>query len=232
MTSILTATNVAIDGRLLPTSLSFERGEMVALVGPNGGGKTSLLRSLAQVDDCEGNVIVDGEDLCTSPPNRRARLVGFMPASREMVWPLSVRDLLKLGNVDHGNRMSAIIDQLELQPIADRRVDHLSTGERTRALIGRILAASPTAMLLDEPFSNLDPYWVKRLCEIVRGELSETNSCALISIHDLALAGRFDRLIVLEKGSVVFNGNPRKFMVSNDFQKVFRVDASDVLRNR
>ncbi|MEO8619223.1 MAG: ABC transporter ATP-binding protein, partial [Sphingomicrobium sp.] len=147
MTSLLSAANIAIEGRLLPTNLEFAPGEMVALVGPNGGGKTSLLRSLAQVDDCEGVVIVSSEELGLASPGRRARLVGFLPASRELVWPLSVRDIITLGGAPDEAKIPQILELLELQPLADRRVDHLSTGERTRALIGRILAASPKVML-------------------------------------------------------------------------------------
>ncbi len=201
---------------------------MVALVGPNGGGKTSLLRSLAQVDDCEGAVIVSSEELGLASPGRRARLVGFLPASRELVWPLSVRDIITLGGAPDEAKIPQILELLELQPLADRRVDHLSTGERTRALIGRIFATSPKVMLLDEPFSNLDPYWVKRLCQIIRTELQQVDRCSVVSIHDLALAREFDRLIALYNGSVAFDGSPDKFLNSSDFEKVFRIKRSEV----
>ncbi|MEO8618556.1 MAG: ABC transporter ATP-binding protein, partial [Sphingomicrobium sp.] len=89
-------------------------------------------------------------------------------------------------------------------------------------------ATSPKVMLLDEPFSNLDPYWVKRLCQIIRAELQQVDRCSVVSIHDLALAREFDRLIALYDGSIAFDGSPDKFLNSSDFEKVFRIKRSEV----
>ena len=73
--------------------------------------------------------------------------------------------------------------------LAERRVDRLSTGERGRALVGRLLAAEPKLLLLDEPLSNLDPYWVRQLTVTIRQSIEEQRSAALVSLHDLDSAG-------------------------------------------
>ena len=93
MTPLLKARGVAIDGRLGPTDLDVPAGSMVALIGPNGSGKTSLLRALAGVEMSGGSVAIDGEELMSAPPARRSQLLTFLPASRDLVWPIRARDV-------------------------------------------------------------------------------------------------------------------------------------------
>ena len=91
--------------------------------------------------------------------------------------------------------------------LLDRRVDTLSTGERSRVLIARALAPRPRLLLLDEPTANLDPLWQIRLMELVRAELSGADRAALVAIHDLDAAARYaDRIIVMDKGRIAAEG--------------------------
>ncbi len=92
MTSLLKASIAAIPGRLLPTDISIASGEMVALIGPNGGGKTTLLRALAGIEPNAGTVSLSGEPVTSLPIARRARALTFMPASRDLAWPIAARD--------------------------------------------------------------------------------------------------------------------------------------------
>jgi len=98
MTSLLEAQGVAIEGRLHPTDLDVEAGSLVALIGANGSGKTSLLRALAAVEMSGGRVAIDGEDLASVPPARRPHLLTFLPASRDVIWPICAHDLIVLGS--------------------------------------------------------------------------------------------------------------------------------------
>ncbi|MDQ3144159.1 MAG: ABC transporter ATP-binding protein, partial [Pseudomonadota bacterium] len=168
MTS-LCATAVALEARLSPTDLTVEAGQMVALVGPNGGGKTSLLRALARVEQAGGEVAIDGQDVDKLGEARRRRLLAFLPASREVGWPIAARDVIALGlGASDASRIDELVDLFELTELAGRTVDRLSTGERARVLLARALAARPRLLLLDEPLSNLEPYWVLRLIDILR----------------------------------------------------------------
>ena len=201
MTSLL-ASRIALPGRLALTDLEVADGEFVALVGPNGGGKTSLLRSLARVEDAEGRVQVDGQEVDQMSEAQRRRLLAFVPASRDIGWPIAARDVVALGL---GTRDEARIDDLvelfELERLIRRPENSLSTGERARVLIARALAAKPRLLLLDEPLSNLEPYWVLRLLEILRG-VADDGAMVLVALHDLLQLPAFDRALLIDGGAV------------------------------
>lgn len=198
---MLAASGLSFPGRLHDASISIAAGELVCLVGPNGSGKTSLLHALAGIGDVPGEVALDGIDPRRLGSARRPSYLTYLPATRDVSWPLLGRDLIALGG---GN---ADFPALELDPILDRRVDGLSTGERSRILIARALAPQPKLLLLDEPTANLDPLWQIRLMELVRGELKGSERAALVAIHDLDAAERYaDRVIVMNEGRIVAEG--------------------------
>jgi iron complex transport system ATP-binding protein len=225
MTSLI-AEQVALDGRLLPTDLDVRSGELVALIGPNGGGKTSLLRSLARVERATGQVRIDGENVDEAGPARRRRLLSFLPASRDVTWPIAVRDVIGLG-LDRPNddRIEELIEELELAPLADRPIDRLSTGERARVLTARALAARPRVLLLDEPLSNLDPYWVLRFLDLLRAAASG-GQAVLVALHDLSLLARFDRALLIAEGKVQMDEAPARLVSDERFEEIFRIRAA------
>ena len=222
MTALLEASGLALDGRLRPSSMRIEAPALVCLIGPNGSGKTSLLHALARIGRPSGDVRIDGirpEDLA---PAQRRRLLTYLPASRDVAWPLAARDLVRLGASD-GEAEEAMA-ALDLMPWAGRRVDRLSTGERSRVLIARALAPKPRLLLLDEPVANLDPLWqlrlMERLVEAVRG-----GQGAVVAMHDLDLAGRFaDRLVLMDGGAIVADGEPAAMLGSARLQQVFGIE--------
>lgn len=228
MTSLLQARQVAIEGRLSPTDLAVDAGQMVAVIGPNGGGKTSLLRALARVEEAKGSVAIEGQDVDRAVEAERRRLLAFLPASREASWPVSVADFVALGldRRDDG-RVAELIDELQLGALAPRPIDRVSTGERVRAMIGRAIAGKARLLLLDEPLSNLDPYWVLRMMAIVRAEVAANDSTALVSVHDLDMARRFDRVLLVSGGTLVADGAPDAVLDSAAFTAAFRVTRSE-----
>jgi len=225
MTSLL-ARQVALDGRLSPTDLDVSAGELIALVGPNGGGKTSLLRALARVDRATGQVSVDGEDVDSAPQARRRRLLSFLPASRDVAWPIASRDVIALGLERRDDaRIAELIGQFELESLANRPVDRLSTGERARVLTARALASQPHVLLLDEPLSNLDPYWVLRFLDLFRNAAGGGQT-VLVALHDLSLLPCFDRALLIADGKVQMDEAPAKLMLDSRFEEIFRIRAA------
>ncbi len=197
---MLRASGLSLPGRLADATLEVAAGELVCLVGPNGSGKTSLLHALAGIGGTGGSVSLDGVDPRTLGPAERPRAFTYLPASRDLPWPLLARDLIALGG-------GGSVDGLELDEVLDRRVDTLSTGERGRVLIARALAPRPKLLLLDEPTANLDPLWQIRLMDLLRAELAGRDRCALVAIHDLDAAQRYaDRILVMNKGRIAGAG--------------------------
>ena len=226
MTPLAVIEGAAIPGRLAPTTLKVENGNLVALVGPNGGGKTSLLRAIAGVEEAQGIVRVEGERVDEAAPNRRARLVGLLPASRELVWPVAVRDLVAMGAMAL-DALPSVLADFDLEALADTPVDRLSTGERSRVLLARLVAAAPRLLLLDEPLSNLDPYWVIRALDLIEAQVRGGGGAAIVSVHDLHQVGRFDRVIAIANGQVAFDGEPKEFFESSVLRTVFQVGRED-----
>lgn len=226
MTPLLEARGVEIAGRLSPADISVPIGQCVALIGPNGGGKTSLLRALAGVEASGGLVRVAGEKVVDIPPARRPHLVTFLPASRDIVWPIRARELIALGllNPEPG-RVDELLARLELEPLADRPVDTLSTGERTRVLLARALAPRPKLLLLDEPLSNLDPYWVLKCLEIIKASAG-SGGAALVALHDIDRAPEFDRAILIAEGAVRADLPAEEMLASERLAETFRIEGS------
>ena len=225
MTSLI-AHSVAIEQRLHRTDLRVEAGQLVALVGPNGGGKTSLLRALARVEQASGRVEIDGESLDGASEARRRALLSFLPASRDMAWPIASRDVIALG-LSHRDdeRVSDLLDLFELGRLAKRPVNRLSTGERARVLAARALAAKPRVLLLDEPLSNLDPYWVLNFLNIFRA-CATSGQVVLVAVHDLALLTHFDRGLLISDGKLEMDEAPANLLASERFGEIFRICAS------
>jgi iron complex transport system ATP-binding protein len=225
MTSLAQARQLAIERRIAPTDLGVGRGELVAVIGPNGGGKTSLLRALARTEDSLGVVEVDGTDVDKAGEVRRRGLLSFMPASREAAWPVTVSDYVALGlATPDDERIAELIVALELERLARRPIDRLSTGERARAMLGRALATKPALLLLDEPLSNLDPYWVLRTIDLLRDEIAVNRGSALVSVHDLGLLPRFDRVLLVSGGKIVADSSPAEILEAAAFESAFRIE--------
>lgn len=221
----LQARGVALGRRLAATDVDLAPGSLTVLVGPNGAGKTSLLHALARIGGPAGEVRIDGRSIDDISPGARPRSLGYVPAARELAWPLSVRDFVRLtaGNGD----AAEVLSGLKLDRLADRRVDTLSTGERTRVLLARALLPAPAVLLLDEPFANLDPLWQLRLVERLQDE-AKGGMTILVSVHDLDLAVRLGRrMLVVDEGRLVADGRPDALFANGTIEKVFGVARAD-----
>ena len=224
MSPLVKAEGLAIAGRLETSSLELRAGELVGLIGPNGSGKTSLLHALAGIPPSTGNVRIAGQVAKGMHPDRRQRLFTFLPASRDVVWPLKARDLISLA-LPRGSDWSNVAERLEIGALLDRRMDRLSTGERSRIMIVRALAPDPSVLLLDEPIANLDPLWQLLLLDEFRRLAHDEGKALLVAIHDLRAAVEWsDRLILMSERQIRADAAPSELLGSGLIEQVFGVE--------
>jgi iron complex transport system ATP-binding protein len=188
--------------------LRLESGDIVAIVGPNGCGKTTLLHALAGLFAVEqGRVLLDGQPLTDLEPCARARFLSI--AVQVPVFPpeLTVMDLVSLGRTPYrvGARQKArahalkeqaelvvirsAINDIGMEHLAQRRLDSLSGGEKRRAHLARVLAQATPVVLLDEPTTHLDSDHAERLFDALR-DLAQSGAAVLVATHDRGLVSR------------------------------------------
>jgi iron complex transport system ATP-binding protein len=230
MSAAVEASGLALPGRLKESSVDLRAGQLACLIGPNGSGKTSLLHALAGIGHPLGELRIDGIDPKTLAPKQRMRLFSYLPASRDVRWPLTARDLVALGcaGPEDRARIPQLLDELDLAGFAERRIDQMSTGERSRVLIARALVSRPRLLLLDEPAANLDPSWQLRLMNYLQGLASNGDQALLVAVHDLELARHHaDRLIIMEGGAIAADGDPAELLAGPDIPRIFGIERRE-----
>lgn len=222
-------------------SLKIEAGESVALIGPNGVGKTTLMRILAGLlKPTSGRVeLRGGEDLHAMSRREVARQLTVVPQARPQVFDFSALDLVLMGfhartarfslpSAAHQEQALAAMAELDVADLADRPASVLSGGELQRVLMARTMTSEAPLWLLDEPTSNLDIRHQIALLEQVTAHCAR-GGAALGVLHDLALAHRyFERVIILDDGKIRADGPSNSTLDDALLSQVFQVDLHSV----
>ena len=195
------------------------------VIGPNGSGKTSLIRAIAGLIPVKsGRILWRGQDVLSTKSANRAQWMAYLAQNPPVHWPLLVRHLVALGCPNSKNPPDAVyrtMDDCGVLHLADRRIDQISGGERARVLLARLLAANAEVLLVDEPTSSLDPARQLDMMKIL-GKQAKKGKTILCVLHDLPLAARFaDNLILLDFGQIVCEGEPQTVLRSAEMQRVF-----------
>ncbi len=201
-------------------SLAVDAGQIVGLIGPNGAGKTTTFNAITGVQRCTGSVVLDGVDVSSAPPHRRARLgmnrtfqklevFGTMTAFDNIRTAAEITALTKrrslAGVVETTQRL---IDLLGLGPVRHERADALPTGQARLVEIARAVATEPHIVLLDEPASGLDDTESARLAQVLR-TLRDDGMAILMVEHDIDLVMELSTVVyVLDLGSLIAHGSP------------------------
>ena len=214
-------------------SMELARGEVVALLGPNGSGKTTCSYSIAGLVMPEGGqVSIDGRDITTLPMYRRAQLgIGYLPQEMSIFRGLSVQDnisaILDI-RVKHRHqrreRLEELLTEFSIEHLRRAPALALSGGERRRVEIARCLAANPNYLLLDEPFAGVDPISVGDIRQLV-ADLKKRGIGVLITDHNVRETLEIvDRAYILHEGKVLMSGTPEEVVQNENVRRVYLGD--------
>ncbi len=215
---------------LSDVSLSVAKGEVVGLLGPNGAGKTTCFYSImGLVKPDSGRIMLEGENITGLPMYRRAMLgLGYLPQETSIFRGLSVEAnisaVLELSEPDRTarrDRLEELLDEFGLTRLRSSPAMALSGGERRRCEIARALAASPSIMLLDEPFAGIDPISISDIRELVC-DLKRRGIGVLITDHNVReTLDIVDRACIIYDGKVLFAGSPAELVADADVRRLY-----------
>lgn len=202
------------DDRLLLKDISFAigAGELVALIGPNGGGKTTLLKTLLGIlPPRSGSVNLCGQSLASLKPLTRARTIAYVSQQPALSFPLTVRELVYLGRYPYGGRgkesqadsraVDTALERTAAAHLRERRFSTLSGGEKQKVLIARALAQQARVLLLDEPTLHLDLHFQLEILTGLRRLCMAEGITVVTVLHDINLAAQFaDKALLLKNG--------------------------------
>ena len=219
-------------------SLELRRGEVVALLGPNGSGKTTTFYSIAGLTSSDGGQVkIDGMDVTTMPMYRRARMgLSYLPQETSIFRGLNVEDNIK-SILDISTPLKSERQAKLKKLLSDFRIEHLrrtpalalSGGERRRVEIARALATDPKYILLDEPFAGVDPISVNDVRNLV-SELKSRSIGVLITDHNVRDTLKIvDRAYILHDGRVIVSGLPEDVVNNDNVRRVYLGNDFNIL---
>lgn len=221
---------------LSDVSFSLNQGEIMCLLGPNGTGKTTLLKCINHIlTPQSGEALVDGVSVRRMKPQKRAESIGYVPQSTAAPFPVTVVDAVMMGRVPFARRRIGEKDKkivfdtirmLDLEPFAFQDINAMSGGERQRVFLARALVQEPKVLLLDEPTSALDMRNQLFIMHLIKNLVKEKNLAVLMTIHDLNLTAMFADQVIMLKGTKIFaSGSCQEVLTEQNIRDTYRVNT-------
>jgi iron complex transport system ATP-binding protein len=215
--------------------------EMLSIVGPNGVGKSTLIRCINRIlKPDKGSILLDEQEIKEMSMTEIARHMGYVPQTSTSAFPATVFDTVLMGrrprlgwHSSEGDveKVLEILKQLGIVKFAMRDFGELSGGQQQKVLVARALAQEPDILLLDEPTSNLDIRHQLDVMELIKKLVMEKGISAIMAVHDLNLASRYaDKVIMMNGGSIVSAGGPPSVLIPENIASVYGVEVEVVNR--
>jgi len=218
-------------------SMSISPGELVAVVGANGAGKSTALRvATGLIEPEQGRVLLEGAPLANVSRAERGRHIAYLPQDRTVHWALAAERVVALGRLPHRSfaagesaadraAIETAMQRMDVIGLKDRPVLALSGGERARVLVARALAQEARILVADEPTAGLDPAHSLSLFEELH-RLAHEGHAVLTAMHDLSLVARFaSRVLMMKDGALIADGRPVDVLTRDNLATAFGIDA-------
>ena len=216
-------------------SLHVNRGEFVGLIGPNGGGKSTVLKNIYRgLTPDKGTITLDGEDLLKMSYRKSAQKLAVVGQENDVPFDFMVEEIVAMGRTPHKKIFDLdtaedkrivqhALEHLGMEKMAKRNYLHLSGGEKQRVIIARAVAQESDFLILDEPTNHLDISYQMQIFDFIK----RLNVTVLSAIHDLNMAALYcDRLYVLKNGRIVLGGAPEEVLTPENIYRVYGVRSS------
>jgi iron complex transport system ATP-binding protein len=219
-----------------------ERGKVLCIAGPNGCGKTTLLKAISRLIPYTGSATLDGGELGFLPRKEMARKIAMMGQTAELYFSYSIYDTVALGRYAHSTGLfknlsktdkdiiMEVLKKLDLLEEKEKMIDELSGGQQQRVFLARTLAQNPEIILLDEPTNHLD---LKHQVELLRRlkNWAQKNSKIILGVlHDLNLARFFaDTVVVMDRGRLKACGRPDEVLDGETLRGVYGIDIREFM---
>lgn len=216
--------------------LTTEEGELLGIVGPNGSGKTSLIKCMSGIlKPKAGSVLIDEKNIFTCKAREIAKQAAVVPQDSNIAFSFTALETVLMGRTPHLGRFESestgdmdialwAMEMTHMRHLADRPVNELSGGERQRVIISRALAQQSKVMFLDEPTANLDINHKIEILDLLKRLCQREGFIVIVAIHDLNMAAQYcDSLVMLDNGRIADMGTPEKVLTSDNIENVFNI---------
>ncbi|HWR08745.1 ABC transporter ATP-binding protein [Sporomusa sp.] len=217
-------------------NLTFRRGKMTAVIGPNATGKSTLLKCICGILRGQGDILIDGKNLNLLKPQDSANQISYLSQEGCGKAVLSVFEVVLLGRVHslsltvndiEVNYVLKILRQLGIEELAARNICELSGGQRQMVFIAQALVREPSILLLDEPTNSLDLHRELEMLELIKELTITRNLTTVVTLHQLDMAARYaDEIVVLSEGEVYAAGQPAAVLTPVMLRTVYQVNAA------
>jgi len=218
-------------------------GRWLMIVGPNGAGKSTLLTAIAQIIPHEGQVFMDGADLCRVRPAALARKLGLLSQSHTVGYAFTVDQVVRLGRYayrggifkapdsDNEAQVERALEATGMTAFRDHSVLTLSGGELQRAFLAQLLAQDPQVLLLDEPTNHLDLSFQKEVFQLIGDWIHNTGRSVVSVVHDLSLARAYgDEALLMRDGCIIARGDVSTALSDENLAAAYGMDVRDWMR--
>ncbi|MGM0452172.1 MAG: ABC transporter ATP-binding protein [Thermodesulfobacteriota bacterium] len=216
-------------------SIEIAESEVAAICGPNGVGKSTLIKCINRILKADGSIRIGDQEVSDMKMVQIARHIGYVPQDIASVFSVTVFEMVLMGRRPHIGWKSSKTDEafvigilklLEIEDIALRDFNELSGGQKQKVILARALAQNPDILLMDEPTSNLDLRHQLEVMELLKSLATEKKISVVMAVHDLNLASRYaDKIIMMKEGRIYSAGDAETVLTPDNISSVYGVVA-------